>query len=413
MSLAACQAAPDEVRWTAQQEALIRTLSPVPSPPVDPANRYAQHPKARHLGQYLFFEPRLSGNGKFSCASCHNPALGWSDGKALATGVQTGRRNSPTLWNVAHQRWLFWDGRSDSVWGQALQPLESTIEMDGDRLKVAHLIGGDPSLRSAYEHVFGRYPDLRDRQRFPASGKPLPAQPQDPSHLAWSRMNREDQHTVNRVFANVGKALDAYQRQIISRPAPFDTFAEGLRTQDKAKQAALSLEAQKGLRIFIGRGQCILCHTGPTFSDLEFHNIGLPKVGVVDMGRFDGISALRTDLFTGAGPFSDVPPEHTRNDKLLYLTQQESNRGEFKTPTLRNIAQTAPYMHDGRFASLEQVLAFYAAPANAPAVGRREDTLQDLKLSAEDMLQLKAFLEALTGPPLPAALTQQPPAPAP
>lgn len=415
LSAAACQPAQDEVRWTPQQEALIRTLSPLRSPPVDPANRYAQHPKARHLGQYLFFEPRLSGNGKFSCASCHNPALGWSDGKAQAVGLKTGTRNSPTLWNVAHQRWLFWDGRSDTLWGQALQPLESTLEMDGDRLKVAHLIGSDPALRSAYEHIFGRFPDLRDRQRFPSSGKPMPDQLQDPRHLAWSQMAPVDQHVVNQVVANVGKTLEAYQRQIVSRPAPFDTFAEGLQTQDKAKQAALSLEAQKGLRIFIGRGQCILCHTGPVMSDFEFHNIGLPKIGKgpVDMGRFDGITALRTELFTGAGPFSDVPPDHARNDKLLYLTQQENNHGEFKTPTLRNIAQTAPYMHDGRFASLEQVLAFYAAPANAPAVGRREDTLQDLKLSAEDLLQLKAFLESLSGPALPASLTQQPPAPAP
>ena len=140
------------------RRALLRH-SPLPPPPPDPTNRHADDPAAAHLGRFLFFDERLSGSGTVSCATCHDARRGFTDGLTLAEGVGTGRRHTPTLWNVAHHRWLTWDGRADSLWMQALDPIEDPVEMGGNRADVARLVLEDEALRAAYTDVFGALPD--------------------------------------------------------------------------------------------------------------------------------------------------------------------------------------------------------------------------------------------------------------
>jgi cytochrome c peroxidase len=381
-------------------------------PPADSTNAFADHPVAAEFGHRLFFDPRLSNTGEIACATCHDPALGFTDAKSRAVGAAEGIRNSPSLWNVAYQRWYFWDGRADSLWAQALQPIERDIEMAGDRLAVVHLIDSDESLRAAYQSIFGPLPDLSDRTRFPRNAKPgtlvtnnnaddadADADADDPRFHAWLSMATNDQNTVNRVFANVGKAIAAYQRKLISRQSDFDRFAQSLNTNDDHQSDALSESAQRGLRLFVGRGNCRLCHSGPNFSDGEFHNIlvpplagGLPR----DRGRYDAAERLRNDPFSAHGPFSD-DPESTRGRLSRLLERKAEQWGQFKTPSLRNVKRTAPYMHEGQYATLRDVFEHYSTLKDAVQFGHHQDQLLvPLILTDEEMGDLEAFLHALT-----------------
>src|SRR4029077_12353158 len=166
---------------------------------------------AAALGQFLFFDTRFSANSKVSCATCHQPARGFSDGQPLETALGRGTRNTPTLLNAAFNHWFFWDGRADSLWSQALQPLENPREVGGDRLHIAHLIAGDERLSAAYQRVFGKLPPLADTARFPAHARPDP-DPQSAAARAWQAMEPADRTEVNRVFSNLGKAIEAYER---------------------------------------------------------------------------------------------------------------------------------------------------------------------------------------------------------
>lgn len=385
--------------FTSEERQKIYALSPLPSPPPNPSNRYADNAEAAHFGQYLFFDSRLSKNQKINCASCHNPGLGWSDQRALAQGLGKGTRHSPSLWNVAHQRWLFWDGRADSLWSQAMGPLQSAHEMGASPELLLQRFRDQPALKQGYEAVFGALPGE-------ASHSGLVAQKQK-----------------QRFMANLGKALEAYQRKIVSTESPFDRFVKRLRQGDThpsfdsspddsslEKPELLSVEAQRGLRLFIGAGQCILCHQGPLFSDSEFHNIGLPALpgAPVDLGRFQGVTLVHANAFNGKSALSDASAQNPINDKLNYLQAHESQRGAFRTPSLREVSATAPYMHDGRFKTLAEVIQFYNAPVAAPAIGEREDTLQPLQLTPEDASDLEAFLNTLTSGPPDSQLIAQP-----
>lgn len=144
--------------FTAEERKAIAKLSPLPGIPPNPTNAHADNPEAARLGQRLFFEPRLSANGEISCATCHDPELGFSDGKALSEGIETTDRHSPALWNVAYQRWFFWDGRADSLWAQSLQPLHSEKEMGATPEHTFQFISGDPALRKIYESLFRPFP---------------------------------------------------------------------------------------------------------------------------------------------------------------------------------------------------------------------------------------------------------------
>lgn len=380
IGLPACHRRPHEnsIAFPEAQRRQILGLSPLPPPPPNPTNRFLGNPAAEELGRRLFFEKRLSINNTISCATCHDPARGFADGKPQAEGLGTTERHAMALWNVAQQRWFLWDGRADSLWAQARHPMLHPAEMGASPAHLRDVIRDGPALKTSYETLFG----------------PIPTDAASSSSL-------------NQLLANLGKALEAFERRIVSSQSPFDDFVAALRAGSPDEAASrLGNSALRGLQLFTGRGRCILCHAGPNFSDGEFHNIGLSNP-TADQGRFSGIIEVRDDPFNGLGEFSDDrSPE--ANIKIRYLTVKPNHLGEFKTPTLRHVARTAPYMHDGRFATLRQVLDFYSELPEEPILGHREETLVPLHLTEQEKSDLEAFLNTLTGAPLDDSITQPP-----
>ena len=385
----------------------LARLTPPPPVPADPTNAVADDPRAKRLGQWLFFDGGLSSTGEISCATCHDPERAFSDGLAVPNTLGEGARRTPSLWNVGHGRWFFWDGRADSLWSQALGPIENPIEMGLTRGGVAHRIAGDAALRSAYEELFGSLPALDDAQRFPTAARPVPGDGEHPHARAWAEMATEDRDAVDHLFANVGKAIAAYERELTTGEAPFDRFARAVlasangEDHDPADLTALSPSAQRGLSIFLGRGRCTLCHTGPLFTDGEFHNTSAPPRGggdPKDPGRYRGIQDLRASPFGAAGPHSD-DPEGEAASRVRHLAQSSETWGEFKTPSLRNVVGRGPYMHAGQFATLEEVLRFYSTLEGAAGRSHhQEQVLVPFELSERDTADLLAFLGSLTGP---------------
>lgn len=386
---------PDAEGFTAEEIERILQHSPLGLPPPDPTNAVADHPTAAILGQNVFFDPRFSRSGKTSCATCHDAKRGLGDGRPMPDGFPIDR-NVPTLWNVAYNRWYFWDGRADSLWSQALQPLENPKEHGGTRLQVAHLLESDPKLKTSYEKIFGALPSLGDGRRFPAAGGPVVEAADGPNRKAWASMTEEDRALVDRIFSNVGKCLEAYERKLLSRRSPFDVFVEGLRSGDRTKRQALSPSAKLGLKLFVGKGNCRLCHTGPAFSDGEFHNLGIPPTrGGPSAFRFDSIPQCRRDPFNGKGVFSDDRDAGAK--KLDYLVHLPDSWGQVKTPGLRNVAKTGPYMHQGQFKTLDEVVDFYSLLQGMLQAGHHERTiLVPLFLEARESKGLVDFLESLT-----------------
>ena len=402
----------DRLSYTPSELAAIYRHSPLSALPADPTDAYADNAEAAKLGQFLFFDRRLSANGRVSCATCHQPARAFTDGRKLARGIAVGTRNTPSVIDAAFGQWFFWDGRADSLWSQALQPFENPREAGTDRLHVAHMIYGDPRLRAAYGRLFGPLPALEDFRRFPAHARP-DANGQLSVGRAWAGMTVADRDAINRLFSNLGKSIEAYERQLHDRGSAFDRYVAALRGGDAAGQNVISAAAKRGLKLFVGSANCELCHAGPTFSDGQFHNLGLPVLSgkAPDTGRSAGIRLLTANPFNGVGPFSD-DRTGTASNRIAYLPSPHSQLGAFKTPDLRNVALTAPYMHDGRFATLSQVLDFYAegkAASHGRLVGIREETANLVPpLNDRQKSDLIAFLETLTGDPLPHSLTQAP-----
>lgn len=398
-SCAAFDAAPAAEPATELSEreiGIVLTLSPLAPPPTDTTNRVAESPVAAAFGQRLFFDTRLSGNGKIACATCHDAARGWSDGRTVAVGAATGTRNTPSLWNAAHNRWFFWDGRADSLWAQAVKPIEDGAEMNGDRLSVLHLIARDARLRRNYEGLFGALPAI-DAQRFPPRGGPLA---NDGARQAnWWAMTSGDRDAVSAVLANVGKAIAAYVATIRTAPAPFDRFVTDLRA-GRMRSNALSAAAQRGLKTFIGKGKCVLCHSGPSFTNFEFHDTRAPPSAAtsLDSGRLGGVARLMADEFGAAGPHSD-DATGVRALQAHFVSDTSGLLGHFKTPGLRNVALTAPYMHAGQLQSLTEVVEHYSSlkDASPPADPEHVEALiAPIGLDATEIADLVEFLESLT-----------------
>jgi len=395
-TVAVAQTAP--VTFDERERKAILSLSPLPAAPRDTTNRVDGNPKAIALGKALFSDTRLSGNGGFSCASCHNPALSWADGREVAVAAGVGSRNSPSLWNTAQNRWYFWDGRADSLWSQALKPIERSIELNGSRLQVAHAIGRDSKLKASYEQLFGKLPNLADAKRFPATGGPQADDEERQSR--WWNMDEADRAAVTQVFANAGKAIAAFEATIVSGPAPFDRFVAEMKSGKPL--TAISVSAQRGLKTFVGIGNCVLCHSGPDFTNKEFHDIRVPPRptpdGAPDLGRGSGIPLLSEDEFISAGHYSD-DVEGPRALNLLYLDGEAGLRGHFKTPSLRNVALSAPYMHAGQYKTLRDVIHHYSTleDAVAPAEPAHVELLvRPFPLDPQQVDDLVAFLESLT-----------------
>lgn len=373
----------------------------LPAPPDDPTNRWADDPRAAAFGQYLFFETRFSRNGEISCATCHVPDLAFTDGRPVAVGLAPLDRNSPSILNAAYRRWLFWDGRADSLWMQAVEPFEHAREYGGDRTAIIRTVAQDEAMRRAYETIFGALPKMTDASRFPDEARPVPGDEAHPAHLAWKNMNEEDREAINRAFTNLGKAIAAYERQLIVRNAPFDQFAAALAEGRAAEaEAAMPAAARRGLKLFLGPANCRACHFGPNFTDEEFHNNGVPPLAdgpPNDAGRYEGLSRLLNHPFSAAGRYSDDPQSETAR-RTLRLRRSSETWGQMKTPSLRNIAQSAPYMHAGQFESLEAVVRFYSTLEGQVQAGHhRETILQPLNLTEREIRDLVAFLESLTG----------------
>ncbi len=404
------------VHFTLDEIARIVKHGPLGPPPDDPTNRFADDPRAAHLGQFLFFDTRLSANGEVSCATCHVPSKGFADGKTLAEGIGLGTRHTPSLWNVAYNNWFFWDGRADSLWAQALGPMECDVELGRDRMQIAHLIYNDTELRQAYETLFGALPDLADGDRFPAQAMPPPPlrEPTTAQEHTWRAMPWKDRREIDEVFANVGKSIAAYERKIISRGSSFDTFVEGLIADDPLAMSALSDQAQRGLKLFVGEARCRLCHSGPNFTDSLFHNNRLPPLdgGMLrDQGRYGAINLLVRNNFNALGAFNDDRSKQTAG-RVRQIHRAPHQWGEFKTPSLRNVALTAPYMHQGQFGTLREVLEFYSTLESAVPIQRAAElVLQPANLTDEQIDDLLAFLESLTNTDIDPALLQAPPSP--
>ncbi len=372
--------------------AVVQSLSPLPNkPPPSPTNRVADNPDAAQLGQMFFFDSRFSKDSTISCATCHSPFHGFADVEATSLGNRRGTRNAPTVLNAAYNEWQFWDGRADTLWAQALFALEGEDEQAGTRLQYTHLV--HRHYQADYEAVFGPLPNLEDAARFPPDGKPG-----DPT---FDDMSEADRIAINTVFANIGKAIEAYERLLISRNAPFDRYVAG-------DEEAITLEAKRGLKVFIGKGVCVLCHGTPHFRDNDFHNIGIPQDGLPeDIGRFQGVEKLLADPFNSASIYSDSRADAAQ--MLRLLEPRLEHQGEFKTPTLRNVALTAPYFHTGEFPTLASVIDFNNAGGTTNEfAGRRAVRVEPLHLTEQEKQDLVEFLETLTGEPPPAHLLIKP-----
>jgi cytochrome c peroxidase len=379
-------------QWSAAEQAMLRSLSLSSLAPLstDLSNRYGDTPAAASLGRDLFFETRLSGNGKVSCATCHAPAHDFQDGTPLAAGMGTTDRRTMPIAGTAHSPWQFWDGRADSQWGQALGPLESAVEHGGSRTQYAHVIAGH--YRADYEALFGKLPDL--------TGLPERAGPvaDSSANKAWQHMPPARRDEITRVYANIGKAIAAYERRITVAPSRFDRYVDAqLAGKSHTVESALSSDEEAGLKLFIGKANCVNCHNGPLLTDNHFHNTGVPAsaaVAAVDSGRATGARQAIAGEFNCTSRYSDAKPEDCGELRFAVASGAELVRA-YKTPSLRNVTGRSPYMHAGQITTIDAVLEHYSNAPTAP-FGRSE--LEALHLSAAERQQLKAFLGALTSP---------------
>ena len=356
--------APAALAFTEAQTRAIAAHGPWPPAfAPDPSNRVSGQRDAIELGERLFFERRLSANGTVSCSRCHVPERNWTDGEPRALGLARVDRNTPSLKNARLQRWFGWDGASDSLWAQSIRPLLDAREMGLGAAQVAALVRGDADLSCRYRKVFGAVPE-------------------------------EDEA----VLVGVGKALAAFQESLVSGRTPFDELRDALVRGDAAGVSRYPEPAKRGLQIFIGKGRCHVCHLGPAFTNGEFHDTGIPffiDKGRVDPGRHAGIQKLRASQFNLLGRYNDDLGRATAIG-TRHVTLEHRNFGEFRTPSLRNLALTAPYMHNGRLATLRDVVEHYStiSPDRLHADG--EAILRPLQLSVQESRDLVAFLETLS-----------------
>jgi len=376
-------------RWSSEERETLRSLSlaslgPLPA---DPSNRFAADPRAAALGERLFSDMRLSGNGKVSCATCHLPQKDFQDGVPLAHGVgTTGRRTMPIA-GTAHGAWFFWDGRTDSQWSQALGPLESAVEHGGTRTQYAHTVSAH--YREEYERVFGALPHM---EGLPAQAGPVA---DTAWRAAWSRIAAARQEEITQVYANIGKAIAAFERRIGFTPTRFDRYVDAeLAGRPHDSSSALTQDEIAGLKLFVGKASCVNCHNGARLTDDHFHNTGVPAsslVSAVDSGRAVGVRQALAAEFACTSRYSDAKPDDCAELRFATTEGEELVRA-YKTPSLRGVAERAPYMHAGQLGTLTAVVDHYDRAPKAPA-GHSE--LKPLKLSVKEKRQIEAFLRTL------------------
>ncbi|HEX8441320.1 cytochrome-c peroxidase [Archangium sp.] len=352
----------------AELEQLESLHSPTRRPPLDPTNKYGDNAQAAALGDRLFDDVKLSSCGTIACRSCHDTVSGTVDTPtALGCNANRTGRNPPTILNSGYSTWFMWDGRADRLWNQALLPLLSPIEMASspailrDRLTEAYA--------EDYRALFGK----------------LPAEEND-----------------EQLLANFGKAIAAYERTLNRNDAPFD--------QDVLRfiQAAEAGKAEEdpaylGLKTFLRKGQCIACHKGPMLSDDQFHNIGVRDASASKAGVALAAGPMLDWVFNSSGPYSDARTgiESSRLQRLGsdLVRKGPELEGAYKTPTLRNVELTGPYMHTGEAQTLEDVIELYdkgGEPLGSFA-GKVAETIKPLELTDEEKKALVKLLKSMTG----------------
>ena len=424
--LAGCSTTPDPLDgFTTEEWQELATLGPLGPLPPEPTNRYADDAAAAVFGQRLYFERGYSGplvvgddgsngglgvvgeSGKVSCASCHIPKTWSIDTRSKPDATSVGGtwtfRNTTGLVNASYYSWFGLSGGYDSTWMRDAIGPEIPSYGGGNRLQYAHLMFA--KYRADYDAVFpvaldaALDPAALDASRFPAAGKPkhLATDPDGP----WEMMTEADRQIVNTIMANSGKAMDAYQRRFVSGNSPVDRYIAGDVT-------ALQASAKRGLHLFIGKAGCVTCHHGTAFSDEMFYNTGVVQaVGVnvpmVDKGRFDSVPRLLASIYNGAGAYSDDPVAGAA--RLAGLTQADSQLGQFRPGSLRDIAMTAPYMHNGSLPTLEAVVEFYDVGGGADGFsGTKDPLVVPLGLTSAEKADLVELLRSLTGDDVPDAL---------
>jgi cytochrome c peroxidase len=338
---------------------------PYPAPvAIDPTNRVSGRHEAAEFGTKLFFDERLSGNGKVSCGTCHVPERAWSDNERRSVGVAEVKRNTPTLVNLPGARWYGWDGASDSLWSQSIRPILDDRELGATPRHVAQLIRSDADLSCNYRKVFGAAPSNDDEA----------------------------------VLVNVGKALAAFQETLSTGRTAFDQFRDAL-AQGRPRAAwTYSEAAQRGLKLFIGKGGCANCHSGPNFTNGEFFNTGLgagTRNNAADSGRQEGVQELLKSRFNLLGAYND-DKSGASAARTRALERVTHANGEFKVPTLRNLLLTSPYGREGDINTLAEVVRHYANVD--PLRLHAKDGLpgKPLNLSAQEQSDLVVFLESLS-----------------
>ncbi|MEO9576154.1 MAG: cytochrome c peroxidase [Tateyamaria sp.] len=345
---------------------ISQTLSLGPWPPEpepDKSNRVSGDRASIALGEDLFADPILSKDASLACSSCHDPAQGFTVPLPRAVGREVLDRNSPSVVNLGGLRWFGWGGKSDNLWAASLHPIVADQEMAHSPQSLQAALSAS-RFKPAYEAIFG----------------PIDTQPPEA------------------VLVNTAKALAAYQEVLVTRSTAFDVFRDALEEQDHATALSYPEAAQRGLRIFLGRGNCIMCHSGPRFSNNEFHDAGVSYFideTTVDQGRFGGLKFLLSNPYTLAGEWSDDEDKQgawaVRN-----VRQTHADFGTFKTPSLRGVVETAPYMHNGSLPDLTAVVRHYNEIDLERMHADGEAILQPLNLSEAEISDVVAFLETLS-----------------
>jgi cytochrome c peroxidase len=348
-----------------RERAQIAAHGPWPPPPaVDASNRVQDLSAAQDFGRLLFGDPRLSADGRRSCASCHDPSRAFQDGRATALGRHAGIRNTPALLDVAQQRWFGWGGSHDTLWAASLAPILDPREMGHSLASLAATARAVPAWQARYRAVFGA---------------PMPG---------------DDQ----RLAVDLAKALAAHQATLVSPRTPFDDFRDALARGDRAAAAAYPLAAQRGLRLFIGEARCSVCHAGPRFSNGEFGDVGVRFFvpGGVDPGRHTGLTELKASRLNRLGPYNDAGDADPAAVATRHVVQAHRHFGEFKVPGLRQAVHTAPYMHNGSLATLEDVVRHYDQLDEERLHADGERILRPLRLQPDQREDLLAFLHSLS-----------------
>ncbi|NQW09837.1 MAG: hypothetical protein HQ481_08180 [Alphaproteobacteria bacterium] len=346
-------------------EAILSHGSWPPEPVRDPSNRVSGDPAAIRLGAALFDDTRLSTDQRFACSSCHRPDYGFAEPKARSEGRTLLTRNTPSLWNVGGQRWFGWDGGNDNLWAQSRRPILAPDEMASDAGHVARLIRQDAGLAACYRAAFGR---------------------------AAAEVPADD------VLVDVAKALATWQETLVSPPTPFDRFRDALAAGELDSAAVYPEAARRGAALFVGRARCAFCHVGPRFSSGEFHDVGMPyflERGVVDPGRHGGLAALKASQLTRLGPWSDDAGGVT-GFATRYVRPRHADFGAFRVPSLRGVAETAPYMHAGSLTTLAEVIEHYNDPPLDRLHTDGERVIRPLGLTDREKADLLAFLRSLS-----------------